>query len=136
MLFVCSVMVFGVIGLIGDSMMDLLWVLFDCYCVEVLIVNSNVVVLVKFVKEFFVCFVVVVDMFKFVEFKVVFVGMSIECGVGESVVIEVGVCLVDWVMVVVSGVVGLKFVFVVVDCGVYVVFVNKECLVCVGDFFM
>ena len=63
-------------------------------------------------------------------------GTGIECGAGESAIIEAAARPADWVMAAVSGAAGLKPALAAVDRGATVALANKECLVCAGDFFM
>lgn len=66
----------------------------------------------------------------------VLLGQGIDIGCGLEVVVDVVCFDVDWMMVVIVGVVGLWLMFVVLEQGWVLVFVNKECLVCVGGLFM
>lgn len=49
---------------------------------------------------------------------------------------EVVECEVDIVFVVISGIVGFVLIYVVLKLGRWIVLVNKESFVCVGDVFM
>ena len=70
------------------------------------------------------------------ELKDALAGTGIECGAGESAIIEAAARPADWVMAAVSGAAGLKPALAAVDRGATVALANKECLVCAGDFFM
>jgi len=63
-------------------------------------------------------------------------GSGIECGAGESAIIEAASRPADWLMAAVSGAAGLKPALAAVDRGTTIALANKECLVCAGDFFM
>jgi 1-deoxy-D-xylulose-5-phosphate reductoisomerase len=131
-----SVTVLGATGSIGDSTMDLLRGARDRYRVEALTANSNVGALAKLAKEFGVRFAAVADPARLSELKAALSGTRIECGAGESAVIEAAARPADWVMAAVSGAAGLKPALAAVDRGATVALANKECLVCAGDFFM
>ena len=70
------------------------------------------------------------------ELKDALAGSGIECGVGESAIIEAASRPTDWLMAAVSGAAGLKPALAAVDRGTTIALANKECLVCAGDFFM
>ena len=131
-----SVTVLGATGSIGDSTMDLLRASRDRYRVEALTANSNVPALAKLAKEFDVRFAAVADPARLNELEDALAGTRIECGAGESAVIEAAARPADWVMAAVSGAAGLKPALAAVDRGATVALANKECLVCAGDFFM
>jgi len=131
-----SVTVLGATGSIGDSTMDLLRGARDRYRVEALTANSNVGALAKLAKEFGVRFAAVADPARLNELKAALSGTRIECGAGESAVIEAAARPADWVMAAVSGAAGLKPALAAVDRGATVALANKECLVCAGDLFM
>ncbi len=103
-----AVTVLGATGSIGDSTMDLLRGARDRYQVEALTGNSNVHGLAKLAKEFGARFVAVADPARFAELKDALAGTRIECGAGESAVIEAAARPADWVMAAVSGAAGLK----------------------------
>jgi 1-deoxy-D-xylulose-5-phosphate reductoisomerase len=131
-----SVTVLGATGSIGDSTMDLLRAARERYRVEALTANANVPALAKLAKEFGVRFAAVADPARLKELKDALSGTRIECGAGESAVIEAAARPADWVMAAVSGAAGLKPALAAVDRGAAVALANKECLVCAGDFFM
>jgi len=131
-----SVSVLGATGSIGDSTMDLLRASRDRYRVEALTANSNVEALAKLAREFGARFAAVADPDRLDELKAALEGTRIECGAGESAVIEAAARPSDWVMAAVSGAAGLKPALAAVDRGATVALANKECLVCAGDFFM
>ncbi len=131
-----TVTVLGATGSIGDSTMDLLRSARGRYRVEALTANSNVEILVKLAREFDARFVAVADTSRFGELKDALAGSDIECGVGESAIIEAASRPADWLMAAVSGAAGLKPALAAVDRGTTIALANKECLVCAGDFFM
>ncbi|MDR6302432.1 1-deoxy-D-xylulose-5-phosphate reductoisomerase [Nitrobacter vulgaris] len=131
-----TVTVLGATGSIGDSTMDLLRGAPGRYRVEALTANSNVEGLVKLAREFDARFVAVADTARFGELKDALAGSGIECGVGESAIIEAASRPADWLMAAVSGAAGLKPALAAVDRGTTIALANKECLVCAGDFFM
>jgi 1-deoxy-D-xylulose-5-phosphate reductoisomerase len=131
-----TVTVLGATGSIGDSTLDLLRGARGRYRVEALTANSNVEVLVKLAREFDARFVAVADPARFGELKDALAGSGIECGVGESAIIEAASRPADWLMAAVSGAAGLKPALAAVDRGTTIALANKECLVCAGDFFM
>ena len=131
-----SVTVLGATGSIGDSTMDLLRGARDRYRVEALTGNSNVQGLAKLAREFDARFAAVADPARLSELREALAGSGIECGAGESAVIEAAARPADWVMAAVSGAAGLKPALAAVDRGATVALANKECLVCAGDFFM
>src|SRR6516164_1631899 len=98
-----SVTVLGATGSIGDSTMDLLRASRDRYRVEALTANSNVAALAKLAKEFGVRFAAVADPARLAELKDALAGTRIECGAGESAVIDAAARPADWVMAAVSG---------------------------------
>jgi 1-deoxy-D-xylulose-5-phosphate reductoisomerase len=131
-----SVTVLGATGSIGDSTIDLLRAARDRYRVEALTGNNNVERLAELAKEFGARFVAVADPKRLGELKSAVAGTRIQCGAGESAVIEAAARPADWVMAAVSGAAGLKPALAAVDRGATVALANKECLVCAGDFFM
>jgi 1-deoxy-D-xylulose-5-phosphate reductoisomerase len=131
-----TVTVLGATGSIGDSTMDLLRGAPGRYRVEALTANSNVKGLAKLAREFDARFVAVADTARFGELKDALAGSGIECGVGESAIIEAASRPADWLMAAVSGAAGLKPALAAVDRGTTIALANKECLVCAGDFFM
>lgn len=131
-----TVTVLGATGSIGDSTMDLLRGAPGRYRVEALTANSNVEGLAKLAREFDARFVAVADTARFGELKDALAGSGIECGVGESAIIEAASRPTDWLMAAVSGAAGLKPALAAVDRGTTIALANKECLVCAGDFFM
>jgi len=131
-----SVTVLGATGSIGDSTMDLLRGARDRYRVEALTGNSNVHGLAQLAREFNARFAAVADPARLSELREALVGTGIECGAGESAIIEAAARPADWVMAAVSGAAGLKPALAAVDRGATVALANKECLVCAGDFFM
>src|SRR5438093_573207 len=131
-----TVTVLGATGSIGDSTMDLLRSARDRYEVEALTANSNVEALPKLAKEFGARFAAIADPARLGELKDALAGTNIECGAGESAIIEAAARPADWVMAAVSGAAGLKPALAAVDRGAAVALANKECLVCAGDFFM
>jgi len=131
-----SVTVLGATGSIGDSTMDLLRGARDRYRVEAVTGNSNVQGLAKLAREFDARFAAVADPARLSELREALAGTGIECGAGESAIIEAAARPADWVMAAVSGAAGLKPALAAVDRGATVALANKECLVCAGDFFM
>lgn len=131
-----TVTVLGATGSIGDSTMDLLRGARDRYRVEALTANSNVEGLAKLAKEFGARFAAIADPAKLSALKDALAGTRIECGAGESAIIEAAARPADWVMAAVSGAAGLKPALAAVDRGATVALANKECLVCAGDIFM
>jgi 1-deoxy-D-xylulose-5-phosphate reductoisomerase len=131
-----TVSVLGATGSIGDSTMDLLRGARDRYSVEALTANSNVEGLARLAKEFGARFAAIGDPTRLGELKDALAGTRIECGAGESAVIEAAARPADWVMAAVIGAAGLKPALAAVDRGATVSLANKECLVCAGDFFM
>jgi len=131
-----TVSVLGATGSIGDSTMDLLRGARDRYQVEALTANGNVQGLAKLAKEFGARFAATADPARLSELKEALAGTRIECGAGESAIIEAAARPADWVMAAVSGAAGLKPALAAVDRGATVALANKECLVCAGDFFM
>jgi len=131
-----TVTVLGATGSIGDSTMDLLRSARGRYRVEALTANSNAKMLAKLAREFDARFVAVADTSCFGELKEALAGSGIECGVGESAIIEAASRPADWLMAAVSGAAGLKPALAAVDRGTTIALANKECLVCAGDFFM
>ncbi len=128
--------VLGATGSIGDSTMDLLRGAPGRYRVEALTANSNVAGLAKLAREFNARFAAVADPARLNELKDALAGSGIECGVGESAIIEAASRPTDWLMAAVSGAAGLKPALAAVDRGTTIALANKECLVCAGDFFM
>src|SRR3982074_271171 len=131
-----SVTVLGATGSIGDSTMDLLRGARDRYRVEALTAHTNVQGLAKLAREFGARFAAIADPGRLTELKDALAGTRIECGAGESAIIEAAARPADWVMAAVSGAAGLKPALAAVDRGATVALANKECLVCAGDFFM
>src|SRR4029078_5235886 len=131
-----TVSVLGATGSIGDSTMDLLRGARDRYSVVALTANSNVDALAKLAKEFGAQFAAIADPARLGELKDALAGTGIECGAGESAIIEAAARPADWVSAAGGGAGRLKTVFAAVDRGAAVALPNKECLVCAGDFFM
>src|SRR5260221_8597624 len=131
-----TVTVLGATGSIGDSTMDLLRGARDRYQVEALTANSNVEAVARLARKFGARFAAIADPARLNELKTALAGTRIECGAGESAIIEAAARPADWVMAAVSGAAGLKPALAAVDRGASVALANKECLVCAGDFFM
>src|SRR3954469_6148454 len=131
-----TITILGATGSIGDSTMDLLRASPARYQVEALTANSNVEALAKLAVEFGAHFAAIADPARLGELKDALAGTGIECGAGESAIIEAAARPADWVMAAVSGAAGLKPALAAVDRGATVALANKECLVCAGDFFM
>src|ERR1700682_4202825 len=129
-----TVSVLGATGSIGDSTMDLLRAARDRYQVEALTAHTNVQGLAKLAKEFGARFAAIADSGRLTELKDALAGTGIECGAGESAVIEAAARPADWVMAAVSGAAGLKPALAAVDRGATVALANKECLVCASAF--
>ena len=127
-----SVTVLGATGSIGDSTMDLLRASRGRYRVEALTANSNVQGLAKLAKEFDARYAAVADPDRLAELKDALARTRIECGAGESAVIEAAARPADWVMAAVSGAAGLKPALAAVDRGATVALANKETLVVAG----
>src|SRR5207248_669833 len=83
-----SITVLGATGSIGDSTMDLLRSSRDRYRVEALTANSNVQALAKLAREFGAQFAAIADPSRLAQLKDALSGTRIECGAGESAVIE------------------------------------------------
>src|SRR5437588_9615018 len=131
-----TVTVLGATGYSGAGTMDLLRGARDRYEVEALTANSNVEALAKLAKEFGARFAAIADPARLGELKDALAGTNIECGAGESAIIEAAARPADWVMAAVSGAAGLKPALAAVDRGTTIALANKECLVCAGDIFM
>jgi 1-deoxy-D-xylulose-5-phosphate reductoisomerase len=131
-----AVTVLGATGSIGDSTMDLLRATPERYQVEALTANSNVAGLAKLAIEFNARFAAVADASLLGDLRAALAGTGIECGAGESAVIDAAARPSDWVMAAVAGAAGLKPALAAVDRGATVALANKECLVCAGEFFM
>src|SRR5260370_42112875 len=131
-----TVTVLGATGSIGDSTMDLLRGARDRYQVEALTANTNVPALAKLAREFGARFAAIADPGRLAELRDALAGTHIECGAGESAIIEAAARPADWVMAAVSGAAGLKPALPAVDRGAAAALANNECLVCAGDFFM
>src|SRR5205085_12329238 len=125
-----TVTVLGATGSIGDSTMDLLRASPDRYQVDALTANTNVEALAKLAIEFDARFAAVADASRYDDLKDALAGTGIECGAGESAVIEAASRPVDWLMAAVSGAAGLKPALAAVDQGTTIALANKECLVC------
>src|SRR3981081_3508170 len=85
-----SVTVVGATGSIGDSTMDLLRASPDRYRVEALTAHTNVQALAKLAREFGARFAAIADPGRLTELKDALAGTRIECGAGESGIIEAG----------------------------------------------
>jgi len=131
-----TISVLGATGSIGDSTMDLLRASPERYQVEALTANTNVEALAKLAIEFNARFAAIADPTRYDELKDALAGTGIECGAGESAIIEAASRPADWLMAAVSGAAGLKPALAAVDRGTTIALANKECLVCAGDFFM
>jgi 1-deoxy-D-xylulose-5-phosphate reductoisomerase len=131
-----SISVLGATGSIGDSTMDLVRGGGERYRVEALTAHTNVAALAKLAREFNAQFAAIADPKRLGELKDALAGTGIECGAGESAIIEAAARPADWLMAAVSGAAGLKPALAAVDRGATIALANKECLVCAGDLFM
>lgn len=131
-----SISVLGATGSIGDSTMDLVRGGGERYRVEALTAHTNVAGLAKLAREFNARFAAIADPKRLGELKDALAGTGIECGAGESAIIEAAARPADWLMAAVSGAAGLKPALAAVDRGATIALANKECLVCAGDLFM
>lgn len=132
----CWVVVFGVIGLIGVFILDVIVCYLYCYQVMVFVVGCQVQVLLVLCCQYKFVYVVIVDVLLFVELcdGLCEVGLVIEVYVGQVVLDQLVVSDVcDIVVVVIVGVVGLFLILVVVVVGKCILLVNKELLVLVGE---
>src|SRR6185503_19638197 len=93
-----TVTVLGATGSIGDSTMDLLRGARGRYSVEALTANTNVEGLAKLAREFGARFAAIADAARLGELKDALAGTGIECGAGESAIIEAAARPADWVM--------------------------------------
>src|SRR5439155_17741749 len=91
------VSVLGATGSIGDSTMDLLRRARDRYRVEAITAHSNVEALAKLAREFDVKFAAIADASRLGALREALAGTGIECGAGESAVIEAAARPPDWV---------------------------------------
>src|SRR6202023_4396069 len=98
-----TVSVLGATGSIGDSTMDLLRASRDLYQVEALTAHTNVQGLAKLAREFGARFAAIADPNRLAELKDALAGTRIECGAGESAVIEAAARPADWVMAAARG---------------------------------
>lgn len=130
------VSVLGATGSIGDSTMDLIRLGKERYRVEAITAHQNVDALAKLAREFNVRFAALADASKLGALRDALAGTGIECGAGESAIIEAAARPADWLMAAVSGAAGLKPALAAVDRGTTIALANKECLVCAGDIFM
>lgn len=130
------VSVLGATGSIGDSTMDLIRLGKDRYRVEAITAHQNVDALAKLAREFNVRFAALADASKLGALRDALAGTGIECGAGESAIVEAAARPADWIMAAVSGAAGLKPALAAVDRGTTIALANKECLVCAGDIFM
>src|SRR3981189_2070396 len=103
-----AVTVLGATGSIGDSTRDLLRGARDRYRVEALTAHTNVQGLAKLAREFGARFAAVADPGRLAELKDALAGTRIECGAGESAIIEAAARPADWIMAAVSGAAGVK----------------------------
>src|SRR6202049_85866 len=91
-----AVTVLGATGSIGDSTMDLLRASRDRYQVEALTAHTNVQGLAKLAKEFGARFAAIADPDRLAELKDALAGTGIECGAGESAIIEAAARPAGW----------------------------------------
>jgi 1-deoxy-D-xylulose-5-phosphate reductoisomerase len=131
-----SISVLGATGSIGDSTMDLVRGGGERYRVEALTAHTNVAALAKLAREFNAQFAAIADPKRLGELKDALAGTGIECGAGESAIIEAAARPADWLMAAVSGAARLKPALAAVDRGSTIALANKECQVCAGDLFM
>src|ERR1700732_1821780 len=131
-----SVTVLGATGSIGARTMDLLGASPDLYRVEALTAHTNVQGLAKLAKEFGARFAAVADPDRLTELQNALGAARLECGAGESAVIEAAARPADWEMAAVSGAAGLKPALAAVDRGAAGALANKEGVVCAVYFVM
>jgi 1-deoxy-D-xylulose-5-phosphate reductoisomerase len=128
--------VLGATGTVGKHTCDLIEAHLDRYEVVSLTANRNVHELAVLAKRLAPEFVAVADAACYDELKRHLAGTGVECGAGESAVIEAGARQADWIMASIVGAAGLGPTLAAVRQGTTVALANKECLVSAGAFFM
>lgn len=132
-----TVTLLGATGSVGRSTLDLIGSApegeFD---VVALTANSNVDSLVQAARRFRPRFCAVADPQAGPALRDALAGEGIECGAGESAVLEAAAMDAGWVMAAIVGAAGLKPTLEAVRRGAQVAFANKEALVCAGPLFM
>ena len=126
------VSVLGATGSVGASTLDLIGRDPERFPVEALTAGSNVQRLIELAKLHRPRFAAIADDRHFQALKDGLAGTGIECGAGESAVIEAADRPAGWVMAAIVGSVGLPPTFAAIRRGALVALANKEALVCAG----
>lgn len=131
-----SISILGATGSVGLNTIDLVRNNPEKFNVVALTANTNVEELARLSIEFDVEMAVIADESKFAALKDALSNTTVECGAGESGLIEAAERDSDLVMAAIVGAAGLRPTLAAVRRGATIALANKECLVCAGDLFM
>lgn len=131
-----SISILGATGSVGLNTIDLVRNNPEKFNVVALTANTNVEELSRLSIEFDVEMAVIADESKFAALKDALSNTTVECGAGESGLIEAAERDSDLVMAAIVGAAGLRPTLAAVRRGATIALANKECLVCAGDLFM
>ena len=128
--------ILGATGSIGASTIYLIKRAPERYGVVAVTARRNAVALAQVARAVGAELAVVADPAVYGELKEALTGSRIEAAAGEDAVLEAALRPADWVMVAISGAIGLKPTLAAIERGSTVALANKECLVCAGSLFM
>lgn len=128
-----TITILGSTGSVGTNTIDLISGNPDKFKVRALTAGKNISLLVEQAKKLNPEFVAIADDTQFDELKSALAGTSIQCGAGESAMIEAASMNVDVTMASIVGFAGLKPVLTAIRHAKTVAIANKEPLVAAGS---
>jgi len=128
-----TITILGSTGSVGTNTIDLISGNPDQFKVRALTAGKNISLLVEQAKKLNPEFVAIADDGQFEELKSALAGTSIQCGAGESAIIEAASMNVDVTMASIVGFAGLKPVLTAIRHAKTVAIANKEPLVAAGS---
>lgn len=128
-----TITILGSTGSVGTNTIDLISGNPDQFKVRALTAGKNISLLVEQAKKLSPEFVAIADDTQFDELKSALAGTSIQCGAGESAIIEAASMNVDVTMASIVGFAGLKPVLTAIRHAKTVAIANKEPLVAAGS---
>ena len=127
-----TITILGSTGSVGTNTIDLISGNPDKFKVRALTAGKNISLLMEQARKLNPEFVAIADNTQFDELKSALAGTSIQCGAGESAIIEAASMNVDVTMASIVGFAGLKPVLTAIRHAKTVAIANKEPLVAAG----
>lgn len=131
-----KLIVLGATGSVGRSTLDLVKRNPDRFDVVALVANSDAEGLAALARDVSARCAVLANQDRGTELTQLLAGSGIECGVGESAVLEAASRPADMVVAAIVGAAGLRPTLAAISPGKTIALANKECLVSAGKLFM